>query len=143
MATRRRGATIRRSRKAQSLAVKSAELVMAVPPVVAHRVIRMALAGPTLSERDRKEFTMMVTEKPAAFAAAWSDMAMQLFRANQALTASLLRTFFMPFSGRVATMPSVAAHVQDAAIEMMHQGLSPIHRQAVSNAKRLAKTKLR
>src|ERR1700722_19369477 len=53
----------RRTRNSTSLAAKSMEVALAVPQVVAHRVTRMALAGPTLSERDRREFQMMVNEK--------------------------------------------------------------------------------
>ena len=133
---------IRRTRKLKSLAVKSIELAMAVPQVVAHRVTRMALAGPALSDRDRKEFQMMVNEKHAAFAQAWSDMAMHAFRANQVLMASMLRSFFTPFSYKRPSGASAAAQVQNAAIGVLGKGLAPIHRKAVSNARRLAKTKL-
>ena len=48
--------TVRRSRKSASVATQAAELALAAPQVVAHRVARMALAGATPSERDRKEF---------------------------------------------------------------------------------------
>jgi hypothetical protein len=133
----------RRIRKSKSLAVKSMELAMTVPPVVAHRVTRMALAGPKLSDRDRKEFQMMVNEKRAAFAQAWGDMAIQAFRANQALTASMLRSFFTPFTYKKPSAASVAVQVQNAAIGVLGKGLAPVHRKAVSNARRLAKTKLR
>jgi hypothetical protein len=78
----------RRIRKSKSLTVKSMELALSVLQVFAHRVTRMALAGPTLCDRDRKEFQIMVNEKHAALAQAWSDMAMHAFRANQAFTAS-------------------------------------------------------
>jgi hypothetical protein len=132
----------RRSRKSKSLTVKSMELALSVPQVVAHRVTRMTLAGPKLSDRDRKEFQMMVNEKHAAFARAWSDMAMHAFRANQAVTASMLRFFFTPFSYKTASAASAAAQVRNAAIGVLGKGLAPIHRKAVSNAKRLAKTKL-
>jgi hypothetical protein len=118
------------------------ELALSVPQVVAHRVTRMTLAGPKLSDRDRKEFQMMVNEKHAAFARAWSDMAMHAFRANQAVTASMLRFFFTPFSYKKASAASAAAQVRNAAIGVLGKGLAPIHRKAVSNAKRLAKTKL-
>jgi hypothetical protein len=133
---------IRRTRKSKSLAVKSMELAMAVPQVVAHRVTRMALAGPTLSDRDRKEFQMMANEKHAAFAQAWSDMAMHAFRANQVLMASILRSFFTPFLYKRPSAASAAAQVQHAAIGVLGKGLAPVHRKAVSNARRLAKTKL-
>jgi hypothetical protein len=132
----------RRSRKSKSLTVKSMELALSVPQVVAHRVTRMTLAGPKLSDRDRKEFQMMVNEKHAAFARAWSDMAMHAFRANQAVTASMLRFFFTPFSYKTASAASAAAQVRNAANGVLGKGLAPIHRKAVSNAKRLAKTKL-
>ena len=116
---------------------------MAVPQVVAHRVTRMALAGPNISDRDRKEFKMMVDEKHAAFAQAWSDMSLQVLRANQALATSMLRCFLSPFSHKNPSAASVSAQVQNAVVGVLGKGLAPIHRKAVSNAKRLAKTKLR
>lgn len=131
----------RRTRKSKSLTVKSMELALSVPQVVAHRVARMTLAGPKLSDRDRKEFQMMVNEKHAAFAQAWSDMAMHAFRANQAFAASMLRFFFTPFSYKKPSAASAAAQVRNAAIGVLGKGLAPIHRKAVSNARRLAKTK--
>jgi hypothetical protein len=118
------------------------ELALSVPQVVAHRVTRMTLAGPKLSDRDRKEFQMMVHEKHAAFAQAWSDMAMHAFRANQAFTVSMLRFFFAPFSYRKPSAASAAAQVQNAAVGMLGRGLAPFHRKAVSNARRLGKTGL-
>lgn len=132
----------RRTRKSKSLTVKSVELALSVPQVFAHRVTRMALAGPKLSARDRKEFQIMATEKHAAFAQAWSDMAMHAFRANQAFTASMLLFFFAPLSNKKPSAASTAARVQNAALGMLDKGLAPIHRKAVSNARRLAKTKL-
>jgi hypothetical protein len=119
------------------------ELALSVPPVVAHRVTRMALAGPTLSDRDCKEFQMMVSEKHAAFVQAWSEMAMYTFRANLALATAMLRLFFTPFSFKKPSAASVAAQVQNAAVGVLSKGLAPIHRKAVSNTRRLAKTKLR
>lgn len=132
----------RRTRKSKSLTLKSMELALSVPQVFAHRVTRMALAGPKLSARDRKEFQIMVNEKHAVFAQAWSDMARHAFRANQALTASMLRFFFTPFLYRKPSAASTAAQVQNAAIGVLQKGLAPIHRKAVSNARRLANTKL-
>ena len=58
--------------KSRSIATKTAELAVAVPHVVFHRVTRMALAGPVPSARDRKEFQLMVEEKKAAFSQAWT-----------------------------------------------------------------------
>jgi hypothetical protein len=70
-------------------------------------------------------------------------MAIQTFRANQALALSMLRFFFTPFSHKKPSAASVAAQVQNAAISELGKGLAPVHRKAVSNANRLAKTKLR
>lgn len=133
----------RRTRKSRSLIVKSMELALSVPQVVAHRATQMAIAGPKLSKRDLREFEMMVNEKHAAFAQAWSGMAMHAFRANQAFAASMLRLFFMPFSYKGLAAAAAAAHAQNAAIGLLSEALAPIHRKAVSNARRLAKSKLR
>jgi hypothetical protein len=134
----------RRIRKSKSLAVKATELSMAASQVIAHRVTRMALAGPSLSDRDRKEFQSMVSEKHTAFAQAWSDMAMQAFRSNQALAESVLRFWFVtPFLYNKRSTGSVAALVQKETIDILDKGIAPFHRKAVSNARRLAKTRLR
>ncbi len=66
---------------------------------------------------------MMVIEKHAAFAQAWSDMAMHVFRANQALTSSMLRFFFTPFSYRKPSAASAATQVQNAAIDVLGKGI--------------------
>jgi hypothetical protein len=131
----------KRTGKSKSLAVKSMELALSAPQVVAHRVTRMALAGPLLSDRDRKEFQMMISEKHAAVTQAWSDMAMHAFRANQTFTPSMLGFCLAPFSAKRAS--AAAAQIQRASIGMWGKGLDPFHRRAVSNARRLAKTKLR
>ena len=133
----------RTARKTKSLAAKAAELAVAVPQVVAHRVARMAIAGPTLSERDRKEFERMVDEKHTAFGEAWQAMAAQSVRANQALAASFMRSAWSPSPGDKPTATKVAAQLQDAAMGVLGSGLAPVHRKAVANAKRLARTKLR
>ncbi|MGY8905401.1 MAG: polyhydroxyalkanoate granule-associated phasin [Burkholderiales bacterium] len=134
---------ISRTRTRKSLAVKSAELALAVPQVVAHRVTRMAMAGPTLSPRDRKEFDLMVAEKESAFAASWSAMATQTVRANQALATSMFRSFWSAaLRGKPVRAPSAAA-LRRAALGIVGKGLDPVHRKAVANAKRLAKTRLR
>jgi hypothetical protein len=127
----------RRSRTSASIAVKSVELALAIPQVIAQRVARMALAGPNPSARDRREFQAMVSEKPAAFAQAWTAMATESCRANQAIATSLFAAFFNPFSRHAL---SGAATVGNAAIGVLDKGLAPVHRQAVANARRLART---
>ena len=65
----------RRTRKTPSIARQAAELAVAVPQVIAHRLTRLALAGPAPSARDRREFQRMGAEKAAAFAESWNAMA--------------------------------------------------------------------
>ena len=103
----------------------------------------MAIAGPTLSARDRKEFHLMVAEKMAGFGEAWIAMVLQTIRANQAVAVSLFRAFWAPSLRRRASTTAVAAQLQSAALDILAKGLAPVHRKAVANAKRLARTKLR
>jgi hypothetical protein len=134
----------RRTRKTQSIVTQAVELACAVPQVVAHRVTRMAVAGPTPSARDRKEFQRMGAEKTAAFGESWNAMTLQALRANQALAASFLRAFWSP--SWLKGWPSaseVAAQVQNATLGVLSKGMAPVHRKAVANAKRLARAKPR
>jgi len=130
-------------RKTKSIATKAVELAVAAPQVVAHRVTRMAIGGPTLSERDRKEFNRMVAEKKTAFAEAWQAMATQTVRANQTLAASFFRSMWSPRGWGKVSVAKTAAQFQGAALGILDKGMAPVHRKAVANAKRLARTKLR
>ncbi len=128
------------SRRNRSLARQGTELAMAVPPVVAHRVARMALAGAAPSQRDRREFGRMVAEKQWAFVQSWAAMGMQAFAAQQAMAASMARLWWTPWTA--ATGPTLARQWQDAAAGVLGKGLAPVHRAAVANARRLARTPL-
>ena len=123
------------SRRAHSLpafARHSAGLALAVPEVVAHRVMRMWLAGAPLSARDRDEFQRMYAEKFAAFHESWQAMGLEMFRASVALA------FSPPWMTSFATMPArLAASHRQAATRVLSAGLAPIHRRAAANAKRL------
>ena len=133
----------RRTRKTQSMVTQAVELAFAVPQVVAHRVARMAIAGPTLSERDRQEFQRMGGEKTAAFSESWNAMTLQALHAHQALAASFFRAFWSPSLKGRPSASAVAARLQSAALDVLGKGMAPVHRKAVANAKRLARTKLR
>jgi hypothetical protein len=134
----------RQARLARRLAAKTSELASAVPQVMAHRLARMAVAGPKLSERDRKEFARMFAEKNSAFSESWKAMAQQALRSNQALTMSLARSFWTPPSlRRKAAGSALAVQWNNAALDVFGKGLAPVHRKATANAKRLARTKLR
>jgi len=133
----------RSTRKSRSIAAKATELAIAAPQVVAHRLTRMAIAGPTPSARDRKEFNLMVAEKQAAMAQSMQAMAMQAVVANQALAASFFRSFWSPAAWRKPSAARTASQIHNAALGILGKGMEPVHRKAVANAKRLARTKLR
>ena len=133
----------RSKRKQKSITTKAVELAVATPQVVAHRVTRMAIAGATLSERDRKEFNLMVAEKKTAFAEAWQAMTTQTVRANQTLAASFVRSMWSPRGWGHESVGKALVQVQGAALGILDKGMAPVHRKAVANAKRLARTKLR
>ena len=133
----------RRRRPSTSLSAKTTELALAVPQVVAHRLLRMAHAGPHLSARDRKEFARMVAEKNEAFGEAWQAMAAHGARAQQAFGASLFDSFLAIARGRRPSPARSVAQLQHAAFGVLGKGLAPVHRKAVANAKRLARTRLR
>lgn len=125
-----------RSTKSRSTGQKLAELSVAAPQVVAHRVTRMALASPTkLSKRDQKEFSGMVKEKQVAFAQSWWTLCVEMGKAQQAFALSFLRGP-AAVSGQLKRMPGTLERISSKTV-------APIHSKAVSNSKRLARTKLR
>lgn len=103
-------------------AIRAAELAVAVPQVVAHRLARMATAGPWPGARDRREFSRMGSEKVAAFHESWSAMWLNAWRAQMQFAMAMLQGWWWP------------ARIVD-------QGLKPVHRRAVANARRLAALK--
>ena len=127
--------SFRRGRRT-SLYVKSAELALAVPQVMAHRLLRMASSSkPTL--QDRREFDRMITEKAEAAGEAWGKMAVKTFEANQELAFSLMKSW-------LRGSPSLVRHagaVQRAAGSVLAAGIAPVHRRATANARRLGKVR--
>ena len=131
-----------RTRKTLSIARQAAELAVATPQVIAHRLTRLTLAGPAPSARDRREFQRMGTEKAAAFAESWNAMARQTLDANQTLASSFLRAFWSPARAQ-ASAKSAARQAGRAVTAIVRAGLAPVHRRAVANAKRLSRTKFK
>ena len=132
----------RRSRKAERLGRQAAELAVAAPQVIAHRLARLALAGPAPSARDREEFRRMGAEKAAAFAESWNAMATGMLEANRTPMASLVRGFWSAPGAR-RSAASAARQVGREAVGIVQRSLAPAHRRAVANAKRLGRIKLK
>jgi hypothetical protein len=121
--------TNRKTRRAKSLIGMATELAFAVPLVVGHRLTRMAIAGPSLSARDKTEFRRMCSEKTTAFNKSWSAMGL-----------AATRSFWSP---SLMTSKPASARMQNAALSILVKGMAPVHRTAVANAKRLARTRLK
>lgn len=133
--------TTRRIRKSKSLAAQSIALGVAVPQVIAHRVARMAIAGASPSARDRKEFRRMGSEKIAAANEAWGAMAVEAFRANQEMTLSFMQSLWFPWMRPMPTVKSASRQLRNAALGILGEGMAPVRRRAVSNARRLGRTR--
>jgi hypothetical protein len=132
----------RNKRHRRSFIAKVTELGFAVPQVVAHRMTRLALAGVSPSARDRREFRQMGNEKTVAFAESLNAMAVQAFRANYELTASFWRSYWRSWLSSNPS-PFTGSDWHNAAYGVLNKGIGPVHRRAVANAKRLARTRLR
>jgi hypothetical protein len=132
----------RPKRKSKSVAKQALDLVLATPQVVAHRVTRMALAGPVPSPRDRKEFQGMVAEKHVAFAQAWAAINTQALVAHQTMLNCIWRSLRTPPWLVRAVPGQSAAQLHRAGAKIVAEGMEPLRRKAVANAKRLAKTPL-
>jgi hypothetical protein len=130
-------------RKAARIGTQASELMLAAPQVVAHRLGRMAVAGHRPSAKDQREFQRMGTEKLAAFGEAWQAMTLQMLKSNQQLAASMMRSWWPGAavrSGKTATpLVQAAAQWQQATLDILGQGIRPVHRRAVANAKRLGR----
>jgi hypothetical protein len=110
------------------------ETAIAAPQVVAHRVSRMATPHPTRARQDQQEFIGMWTEKQLAFTQSWLAMCAHTVRLGQQAMLAAWR------AGPASTARLGTAWWQApaAAVAIAQKGLAPVHRKAVSNAKRLA-----
>jgi hypothetical protein len=131
------------ARAQRKLAQQALGLSLAVPQVIAHRVGRMATAGPHPSARDRKEFKQMGAEKTAAFYESWAAMGLAAMKSQQQMAASMWRAAAMaPWSmARPTSLLPTSNTLARHALGVLSQGMAPVQRRAVSNAKRLGRIK--
>jgi len=129
----------RRNHKSYGLATQAIELAFAVPQVLAHRAMRMAIAGSSPSLRDRKEFFLMGAEKVATFYESWNAMLLEMFRVNLELALSGRPFSWISWPATTRSSRAAPAHFQRAALTVIGKGVAPIHRRAVANAKRLGR----
>ena len=122
------------------LSGQALELSLAAPLVVAQRVSRMMAAGPAPSARDRRELSLMGTEKVLAFQQAWAGMWTQAAFSQFALARSLAAAAVpaMPFGQRHTELATWGLMSREA-LKVLSAGMSPVHRKALANAKRLSR----
>lgn len=120
-----------RQRSTRTASTQLVQLGLAAPQVVAHRLARMASAGPRLSARDRREFTGMVLEKQTAFAQSWMAMWVQALQVQQHWWLSCLAG--LPDASRAA------AQMQAGWEQVLSHGIAPVRRRAMANARRLSR----
>lgn len=153
---------VKRSRRAGSIA-KAAELAIAAPQVVAIRTARMLAAGADPGAADRAEFSQMSTEKVHAFWESMFAMGAQMVRTNQeyARTAALQwwrlwtnpswLSAYRPASQATASLPRAAGLIavptprqrRRATSKLVNAALTPVHKRATANARRLGRIKKR
>lgn len=80
----------------------------------------------------------MGTEKIAAFYESWTAMWAEILRTNVELWLTPAN-FWMRSPVTRRSSRAAAAHLQRAALAVLGEGVAPIHRRAVANAKRLSR----
>lgn len=130
----------RRLRSSRALNRHVLDVAFAAPQVVAHRMMRMALAGDTPSARDRAEFDRMIGEKLIAFHESWFAMYWASARIGQQLALSMLQATAFPWATGASWSMTPHAAWQKASADILRAGLAPIRRRTVGNAKRLRRT---
>ena len=153
---------IKHPRKTASIS-KIAELAIAAPQVVALRTARMMAAGSTPNAADRAEFSRMSCEKLEAVSESIFAVGSQIVRTQQeyARTAALQwwklwttpwqLAAYRPLVQTLASLPETAALIAVPTARQQHRAVgrlieaavTPIHKRATSNARRLGRAKKR
>lgn len=121
----------------KSLPTLATEVAYAAPQVIAHRLTRMVFAGVNPSVRDQREFYRMGTEKVEAFYESWNAMMLQTLQINQ----SIFFSMWFPWAAQ-SSSKSPVEQLEQAATQILTSAIKPVHKRAVSNAKRLNKTSI-
>lgn len=127
--------------------VKLAELAIAAPQVIALRTARMLAAGTHPHARDRREFMRMGTEKVQVFWESMRAISEQMYKTNQEWTFLAMRqwsaAWMSPWSLRGLGSSATQKRLQNSTLKMIEKGLTPVHKRAAANARRLSRMKKR
>ncbi|MDB6001183.1 MAG: hypothetical protein JWP52_2882 [Rhizobacter sp.] len=119
-------------------AMKTWEIVVAAPQVVAVRSAQMAMAGAVPSVRDRREFALMSEEKVDAFGRSMQAMALPLWASQTVLAQTMTQQWLHAVSPWVFRRPTGKA-LDRSMRRLVEQGLAPVHSAVTANARRLLK----
>jgi hypothetical protein len=111
--------------------------------VATHRLSRLAGGGPAYSARDRREFAGMVEEKQVAFFQSWMAMSMEAMRIQQQMWLAWVRPLMGPPLSAWSRTSAVPQWRPGHLLRIAGMGLGPVHRKALSNARRLSSSRLR
>jgi hypothetical protein len=137
------------TRRTSTLA-RSLELTLAAPAVIALRTARMAAAGAAPDAADQREMSRMVSEKGRAFTESWIAMSARQQRAQVEWWMAFARAWWTPwtvarpgFGFDAKTARALAKRMQRSQAAVLAHGLTPLHRTATANLRRLSKARTR
>ncbi|CAA6822988.1 MAG: Unknown protein [uncultured Thiotrichaceae bacterium] len=122
--------------QSKKLMKQTADLIVASPQVITHRINQMALAPFTLSPVAMQEIYTMTTEKVLATQQSWLAMSTEITTLNQRYINSMLSSFWTPWAKQPSDTIS-ALDYQRESLRALNKGVAPIRDTAVSNAERL------
>ncbi len=144
-----------------TIAWNAGEMLLGSGQVISHRLHRISAAGPKLSRRDHREFTLMGQEKIEAAADSASALARHAISVDAAGAAWVARRWMhLPASAMalafsrtpaeavqrysalmrdVSQLTSLQAQLLAASARATADMLSPYHRRVAANAKRLGR----
>lgn len=144
------------------LAMKSWEMIMNSTQVVGHRMSRMALAGPSPSQRDRREFAIMGREKGEAAMESVQAAALQMQAQGQQFATHAFRQMLSTSTAMMSIFASrtpaqsvgrqsqfmrdsindsvaTAVKLSGSTARIARRALNPVHKRVSKNVKRLRK----
>jgi hypothetical protein len=131
-------------------AERAIELAFVAPQVIALRSLQMLAASNEPTARDYREWTLMGTEKAAAFGRSIAAMNAEWVRAALELPLALTREWSkwwlaswtaVSFAPRRHGGSGIERHWQRTLDRAFAAGLAPVHAAAVKNLRRLARSK--
>lgn len=140
---------MQRVRRGTSSFARAAELSVTAPMIVAQRTARMMTAGMMPSERDRKEFQEMGTEKVRVFWESMNGMGLQMVKAQQEYALLAMRQWMtawtvpLTMAGMHSNSNAQQKQLRRSMEKVIEHGMIPVSRRVRVNAKRLGRVKKR